>query len=112
MKNITMNTLLAIILALFGCDANQDDFRSQIDSDKGNYIQSEKLNYWVDTIATGLQNPWGLAFLPNNDLLVTERDGEIRIIREGKLLEQKIRGVPEVYSRGQGGLFELLLHPD
>ena len=107
-----MNIIFAFILTILGCGPSGDDFRSLIDNDSGNFIQSEKLNYKVDTIATGLQNPWGLTFLPNNDLLVTERSGEIRIIRDGKLLEYKINGVPEVYEKGQGGLFEILLHPN
>lgn len=110
-KNI-MNLIFALVLVLFGCDKDGGDFRSQIDVGNENYVKSEKLNYLVDTIATGLQNPWGLTFLPNNDLLVTERDGEIRIIRHGKLLEPTISGVPEVFDKGQGGLFEILLHPE
>jgi len=112
MLKIPMNIIFAFILTILGCGPSGDDFRSLIDNDSGNFIQSEKLNYKVDTIATGLQNPWGLTFLPNNDLLVTERNGEIRIIRDGKLLEYKINGVPEVYEKGQGGLFEILLHPN
>jgi glucose/arabinose dehydrogenase len=75
-------------------------------------VNSEKLNYYIDTVATGLKNAWGLTFLPNNDLLVTERDGEIRIIRDGQLLDQMVNGVPEVFANGQGGLFEIELHPD
>ncbi|MBS0000294.1 MAG: PQQ-dependent sugar dehydrogenase [Cyclobacteriaceae bacterium] len=71
-----------------------------------------KFSFRVDTIATGLLNPWALAFLPNEDLLVTERAGQIRVIRDNKLLETKISGVPGVYANGQGGLFEVILHPD
>ena len=110
MKKIQFLTIALIIL--LGCgNGDKDDFRQSMNIDD-NFVSSEKLNYRVDTIATGLDNPWGLTFLPNNDLLVTERDGEIRIIRDGKLLDQKITGVPEVYSKGQGGLFEIKLHPD
>jgi glucose/arabinose dehydrogenase len=87
-----------------------DDFRANIDED--NMITSENFRYAIDTIATDLLNPWGLTFLPNNDLLVTERSGEIRIIRNDQLLEEIINGVPEVYAVGQGGLFEIKLHPD
>ncbi len=63
-------------------------------------------------VASGLTNPWGMAFLPNGDILVTEKEGEIRIIRNGKLIDQKVEGVPEVYVRGQGGLLDIELHPD
>jgi len=102
-----------LIFILLGCRGTSDnDFRSQIIEGNYNYISSEKINYAVDTIATGLKNPWGLTFLPNDDLLVTERDGEIRIIHDGQLLDEKINGVPEVYASGQGGLFEIQLHPE
>ncbi|MCK5210230.1 MAG: PQQ-dependent sugar dehydrogenase, partial [Cyclobacteriaceae bacterium] len=108
-----MYSFIASILFIVACADNSDnDFRKNIDDKNENFISSEKLNYKVDTIATGLNNPWGLTFLPNNDLLVTERDGEIRIIRDDKLLDNKISGVPEVYDKGQGGLFEIQLHPD
>ena len=92
MKKIQFLTIALIIL--FGCgNGDKDDFRKSMNV-ADNFVSSEKLNYRVDTIATGLDNPRGLTFLPNNDLLVTERDGEIRIIRDGKLLDQKITGVP------------------
>ncbi len=65
----------------------------------------------VDTLADDLEVPWSIAFLPNGDLLFTEREGNIRVIRNGKLLEDPISGVPEVQSKGQGGLFDLKLHP-
>jgi glucose/arabinose dehydrogenase len=65
-----------------------------------------------EEVVSGLKNPWGMAFLPNGDILVTEKEGEIRIVRSGKLLEKKVEGVPEVYVRGQGGLLDIELHPD
>ena len=86
------------------------DLRADID--ENNMIKSENFSYGIDTLAVGLQNPWGLTFLPNNDLLVTERSGDIRVIRDGRLLDEKIQGMPEVFAVGQGGLFEIKLHPD
>jgi len=53
-----------------------------------------------------------MAFLPNGDILITEKGGEIRIIRNKKVLDEPIKGVPEVYLRGQGGLMDIELHPD
>ncbi|NJN28737.1 MAG: PQQ-dependent sugar dehydrogenase [Cyclobacteriaceae bacterium] len=108
-----MNILLALIIFGSSCVSNNENETPDQESNSNyEYIKSEKLSYRIDTLATGLDNPWGLTFLPNKDLLVTERDGEIRIIREGKLLEQSITGVPDVYNKGQGGLFEIQLHPD
>jgi glucose/arabinose dehydrogenase len=67
--------------------------------------------YRVTTVAEGLVNPWGMAFLPNGDLLVTERPGRLRIIRKGALLPTPVEGVPAVVARGQGGLLDITLHP-
>ncbi|MFZ5616267.1 MAG: PQQ-dependent sugar dehydrogenase [Pseudomonadota bacterium] len=66
----------------------------------------------IETLAAGLVNPWSLAFLPDGSILVTERDGKLRIIRDGKLVETPIAGVPAPYVKSQGGLFDVLLHPD
>ena len=67
--------------------------------------------YRLETVAEGLALPWRLAFLPNGDALVTERGGTLRILRDGVLDPAPIAGVPPVYVRGQGGLFDVLLHP-
>lgn len=63
-------------------------------------------------IATGLAFPWGIAFLPNGDALVTERDGRLRVIRAGRLDPAPVTGVPPVFAEGQGGLFDVVLDPD
>ena len=62
-------------------------------------------------VAKGLVNPWSLTFLPNGDMLVTERPGRLRIVRKGVLDPAPITGVPEVWATGQGGLLEVLPHP-
>lgn len=67
--------------------------------------------YRVETVAEGLDRPWSLAFLPDGTMLVTERPGNLRAIRAGALDPQPIGGVPAVYARGQGGLFEVLPDP-
>lgn len=68
-------------------------------------------DYRVVTVADGFVNPWGMAFLPNGDLLVTERPGRVRIVRNGQLLPTPVEGVPAVVARGQGGLLDIVLHP-
>lgn len=65
----------------------------------------------VSAIATGLANPWSLAFLPGGDMLVTERPGRLRIVRNGVLATEPIAGVPAVRSTALGGLLEVALHP-
>lgn len=59
----------------------------------------------------GLANPWSLTFLPNGDMLITEKPGRLRIARNGTLDPQPIAGVPQVWAVGQGGLLEVLPHP-
>jgi glucose/arabinose dehydrogenase len=69
-------------------------------------------DYRVVTVADGFVVPWSIAFLPDGDMLVTERDGRLRIVRDGMLLPDPVAGIPEVVARGQGGLLEVLPHPD
>jgi aldose sugar dehydrogenase len=59
----------------------------------------------------GLATPWSLAFLPNGDMLITEKPGRLRIVRGGVLDPQPVAGTPEVFAVGQGGLLEVTLHP-
>jgi glucose/arabinose dehydrogenase len=65
----------------------------------------------VGVIASGLGFPWGIAFLPDGAMLVTEREGRLRIIRNGQLDPKPIGGVPKVFVDHQGGLFDVVLHP-
>ncbi|MFT5144853.1 MAG: glucose/arabinose dehydrogenase [Rhodothermales bacterium] len=74
--------------------------------------RSADYDYTLTTVAGGLENVWSMAFLPNGDMLVTERPGRLRIIRDGKLMTAPVAGVPEVHAQGQGGLLDVVLHPD
>jgi aldose sugar dehydrogenase len=75
-------------------------------------FDSELHDYRVVTVVEDLQDPWSMAFLPNGDMLVTERIGQLRIVRDGALDPEPITGVPEVRFQGQGGLLDVVLHPD
>ena len=68
--------------------------------------------YRVVTVVEGLEVPWSMAFLPDGEMLVTERPGRLRIVRNGRLLAEPVSGVPAVFAQGQGGLFDVVLHPD
>ena len=74
--------------------------------------ESARHDFRVTTVAEGFDHPWSIAWLPNGDMLVTERAGRLRIVRDGKLLSDPVAGVPRVRVRGQGGLLEVLPHPD
>ncbi len=65
----------------------------------------------VETVVTGLDIPWGMAFLPNGDILITERSGTLHLFSNGKL-SPPIQGVPEVFAINQGGLLDIALHPE
>jgi glucose/arabinose dehydrogenase len=65
----------------------------------------------VKTVAEGLDHPWGVAFLPDGGLLLTERAGRLRIIRNGKLDPTPVTGAPPPYVESQGGYFDVVLHP-
>jgi glucose/arabinose dehydrogenase len=73
---------------------------------------SAEHSFRVVTVADGLEHPWAIAFLPDGDVLVTERPGRLRIIRDGRLLPAPVEGVPAVFAVGQGGLLDVMPHPD
>lgn len=68
--------------------------------------------YKLETVASGLEIPWGLAFLPDGRYLVTEHPGRLRIVAQDGTLSAPVSGVPEVYFRSQGGLFDVVLDRD
>jgi len=75
-------------------------------------FSSEKTRFKLQTIAGNLEHPWSLAFLPDGSMLVTERAGRLRIIQNGELFPQAVPGLPSAAVSGQGGLFDIVLHPD
>ena len=66
----------------------------------------------ITTIVDGLNSPWAIDFISESEILITERDGKLRLARDGVLLEEPISGSPEVYLAGQGGLLDVMLDAD
>ncbi|MES2713684.1 MAG: PQQ-dependent sugar dehydrogenase [Pseudomonadota bacterium] len=97
-----MRHLLLLALLLPGCAQAQPDA----------IVQSERARFRVATLAQGLENPWGGAFLPDGRLLVTERPGRMRIVAPDGTLSRPLDGVPPVEARGQGGILDVALAPD
>lgn len=75
-------------------------------------IQTEKNVIQVRPIVKGLEHPWGMAFLPDGNILVTERPGRLRIVVEGILHPEPVSGIPEITAQGQGGLLDVAIHPN
>lgn len=94
-----MTASLSALLSALSLPAEAKDFKTQT------------VTVSAETIADGLDHPWGLAFLPDGSLLVTERSGTMRLVKQGKLSEP-IENVPEVWANGQGGLLDIALAPD
>ena len=78
----------------------------------GAVIETEEHNIYVETVVEGLGVPWGVAFLPDGNLLITERDGTVRIVENGTLREEPLAGAPEPAVQNQGGMLDIALHPN
>ncbi len=70
------------------------------------------LGYTVQTIYESFNNPWGMTWLPDGRMLVTEKAGEILVFKNDKFTGEKLTGVPKVFNNGQGGLLDIQIHPN
>jgi aldose sugar dehydrogenase len=103
-KTMYTNLLVFLVYSLFSSSC--DTKFSKTD------LESSEITLQIDTLATGLEHPWGMAFLPDGRILIAERPGRLRIFENGKLLPDPVKGIPDVWHHGQGGLMEVTLHPN
>lgn len=103
MKNWTFAAILAFGLSGFGLSGLIASTQASAQGMAG---------YNLETIVDGLDSPWGLAILPDGDMLITELTGDLRHIRNGKLVAQAVAGVPQSLYGGQGGLMDIVIHPN
>ena len=75
-------------------------------------VKTDDYAIQIETVATGLATPWGIAFVDAQNALVTEKRGTLRMIVNGKLLPEPVKGTPPVLDMGQGGLMEVAIDPD
>ncbi|RDC62288.1 PQQ-dependent sugar dehydrogenase [Adhaeribacter pallidiroseus] len=75
-------------------------------------VVAKPVAFTVEKLHEGFTNPWGMAWLPDGRLLVTERAGDILVFKNNKFTGEKLSGVPKVFAEGQGGLLDIKLHPD
>lgn len=73
---------------------------------------AEQHKIHVSVVARGLSHPWSMAFLPDGDILITERPGRLRLVHNGVLDPNSVQGIPEVRTDGNGGLMDVAIHPD
>src|SRR3982750_359250 len=109
-----------LILTALGCAPAFADAGPETPKDPADFAPvapagapSGPVAYKLTTLAAGLDHPWSIAFLPDGSMLVTERPGRLRVIRNGVLDPTPISGVPPVYVQtgAQAGLFDIVLHP-
>jgi len=74
-------------------------------------VRTEEHSFKVVKLVDSLDHPWSVAFLPDGRMLVTERPGRLRIVKNGVLEKKPVEGLPQVTEHGQGGLFDVVLHP-
>jgi len=96
-------TLACILAAGFGSSATAQDTQR---------VRTDKVEVIVETAARGLEHPWGLTFLPDGRMLVTERPGRLRIVSQDGTQSEPVRGLPPIAARRQGGLLDVALDPD
>ncbi len=104
MKTTTLLTILFLLLTIAGC-TGQKQAHNNLAPDGTHKVSAEIL-------AEGLENPWSMAFLPDGRILIAERPGRIRIFADNELKPETIVGLPAIWSHGQGGLLDIVLHPD
>ena len=105
-----MKRLVPLAIALFwACSPSRES--SQAQAPHSTMPASIKAPVKVETFVSGLEHPWGLAFLPDGRMLVTERPGRLRIVSRDGHLSPPLGGVPQVYAHGQGGLLDVALDP-
>ncbi|MDJ0746141.1 MAG: PQQ-dependent sugar dehydrogenase [Xenococcaceae cyanobacterium MO_167.B27] len=109
----------SFLLTLLGCSLleNSPSASSRDDSSSSNLITSQDdvaigETFQKTTLVEGLEHPWSMTWLPDGAMLITERGGRLRIVRNEVLEPQPIPGVPEVFAVGQGGLMDVSLHPN
>jgi aldose sugar dehydrogenase len=96
----------AIILLVTACN-NDDQSTPAVSADT-----EQPVTINVETVISGLEHPWSIAFLPEGEMLITERAGRLRRVIDGKLDAQPVPGLPAIAAGGQGGLLDIALHPE
>ncbi|WP_299489095.1 PQQ-dependent sugar dehydrogenase [Acaryochloris sp. IP29b_bin.137] len=98
------------VLGLSGCALQSQSEPSTV-GQTPTTVTEANADFQAVTLVENLERPWSMAWLPDGNLLITERPGRLRIVRDGMLDPSPIPGVPEVFAQGQGGLMDIVVHP-
>ena len=110
MKNISMPLfILFAAVCIFACTGPA--VAPSVDQVFSTESGANKVDFKVETVASGLEVPWAFVWLPNGDMLFTERPGHVRIIESGKLRADAVYVVPDVEPSGESGLMDITIHP-
>jgi glucose/arabinose dehydrogenase len=90
---------------------NLDEYEFEEEASESDVFESNELKFKLEIVVEGMESPWGMVFLPNEDLLVTDKSGELWRVKKDKS-KIEVDGVPKVLFEGQGGLMDIELHPD
>ena len=122
MRSLPLSLSFCFLFALTACgDEKQQQEEATVQEPVENESQDapiasesvpidENTEYTHEVVVPELQIPWGMTFLPDGSMLITEKSGELIHFSNGQ--KQQVQGVPEVYVRGQGGLLDVVLHPE
>lgn len=109
-------TVIIMLLFYVGCGSVQDEidpeFYFSLPAESNELFTSEAQDFYIQTVAEDVSIPWGMVFLPDGRMLITERAGNIRMVRDGILLDEPLEGAPDVFVGGSCGLLDIALHPD
>ncbi|WP_076498108.1 PQQ-dependent sugar dehydrogenase [Belliella pelovolcani] len=109
-KNLSFILGALILFGLASCSEPNEN--GAIQENDPFAVVSEKMTFSVDTLFTDFENPWGMTWLPDGRMLVTERKGEILVFKDDKFTGEKLTGVPAVHEVNQAGLLDIAIHPD
>lgn len=109
MRRVIFLTLLALaVFTNIGCGQQN----SAVKTGQTYSTDKDGVKFRVETVASGLEVPWALAWLPNGDMLFTERKGRVRLIEKGTIRKDPVFTVPDVEPTGESGLMDITLHPN
>ena len=108
MYNTYLKIIITSLIFIFSCSTKAKEIQKWDESVE----ITDKETFFVENFADGFEVPWGMAFLPNDDLLVSDRNGTLWKVNKKGNKKEKISGVPDVRYKGQGGLLDIQIHPN